>query len=103
VSAKVLVLYERPIDVGAFDEYYDSTHLALVKAIPDLRAVEVGRGQILDLRGASPYYQITTLAFTSMDTLKAAMSSPEGEAALRDITDFATGGATVLMFESQPA
>jgi uncharacterized protein (TIGR02118 family) len=96
------VLYERPVDPGAFDAYYRSTHLALTKAIPDVRSIEVGGGEILDLRGPSPYYQITTLTFTSMDTLKAAMSSGEGQAALGDITNFATGGATVLMFESQP-
>lgn len=101
MSAKVLVLYERPVDPGAFDQYYRSTHLPLVKAIPDLRSIEVGRGEILDPRGPAPYFQITTLTFTSMDTLKAAMSSPEGEAALRDLTDFATGGASVVMFESQ--
>jgi uncharacterized protein (TIGR02118 family) len=103
VSAKVLVLFERPVDPGAFDHYYGSTHLPLVRAIPDLRSIEVSQGEILDPRGPAPVFQVTTLTFTSMDSLKAAMSSPQGEAALRDITDFATGGATVVMFDSQPA
>jgi uncharacterized protein (TIGR02118 family) len=98
VSAKVLVLYQVPIDPAAFDQYFKTTHIPLAKQIPDLRSIDVSRGDVIDPQGPAPYYQVTTLTFDSMDDLKAAMSSGEGQSAIQDVINFATGGVKVLMY-----
>ena len=36
-----------------------------------------------------------------MDAIQAAVGSPEGQATVADVPKFATGGVTILMYETQ--
>jgi uncharacterized protein (TIGR02118 family) len=47
----------------------------------------------------APYYLLAELWFDDAETLGAAMSSPEGQAAANDVPSFATGGATMMIAE----
>jgi uncharacterized protein (TIGR02118 family) len=97
--AKALVIYNPPADSKAFDEYYAKTHTPIAKKIPGLRSLELSRGGIFNPTGPAPYHQIAILSFDDMAALQAALSSDEGKAAVADMANFASGGASVLLFD----
>lgn len=101
--AKLLVMYNRPDDLAAFDEHYTSTHAPLAKKMPGLRSFTVSDGQINTPEGQAPYHSIAELTFDSMADLQAAVASPEGEAAVADFANFAGAGVTVLMYDTRDA
>jgi uncharacterized protein (TIGR02118 family) len=98
--AQVLVLYNTPADPAAFDRYYQESHIPTAQKMPGLRSYQVSTGPVQAFAGNAPYL-VATLSFDSMADLRAAMSSPEGKAAAADLPNFASGGATVLVFDSR--
>ena len=92
---KAVVLYGPPEDPDAFERYYADTHTALAKAIPGLLRFEAAQGIGTPDGGATPYQRIAELTFQDMDALRAGMGSAEGQAAVGDIPNFATGGVTI--------
>ncbi|HEY2437363.1 MAG TPA: EthD family reductase [Solirubrobacteraceae bacterium] len=96
---KIVVLYGQPSDPSAFEAHYANTHAPLVAKMPNLRRFEAGRvGGTAD-GSEPPYYRLAELWFDSHEDLQASRSSPEGQATVADIGNFATGGATVLIAE----
>lgn len=100
--AQLLVLYHAPADPAAFDAYYQQTHVPLANTIPGLRSYTINAGPVQALAGTAPYL-VATLVFDSLAAIQAALASPEGQAAAGDLTNFATGGVTLLMYESKAA
>lgn len=98
--AKLVSLYNHPTDPAAFDDYLHSTHIPLVKKIAALRSLEISTGGVFTPEGPAPYHLVGVLSFDSMADLQGALASPEGQAAGADVANFATGGATILVFES---
>lgn len=101
MAAHLLVLYNMPSDTTHFEQYYHGTHIPLAKRFPGLRSFTLSKGAIASPAGSAPYYFVADLAFDSMDALQAALTSPEGQATVRDVPNFATGGVTIMMYESQ--
>ena len=93
---KAVVLYGPPENVDAFERYYADTHTALATAIPGLRRFEAARGIATPDGSELPYQRIAELTFEDMDALQAGLGSDEGQVAVNDIPNFATGGATVF-------
>ena len=96
---KAVVLYGPPEDSDAFERYYANTHTALAKAVPGLRRFEAAQGVATPDGSAVPYQRIAELTFDDMDALQAGLGSDEGQAAVNDIANFATGGVTVFFAE----
>lgn len=96
---KTIVLYGKPSDPAAFEEYYANTHLPIAGKIPGVRRFEAGRIAGNQDGGDPPYYRVAELWFDSLEAMDASMSSPEGQATVADLPNFATGGATVLVAE----
>jgi uncharacterized protein (TIGR02118 family) len=97
---KAVVLYGPPEDVGAFERYYADTHTALATAIPGLKRFEAAQGIGTPDGSDVPYQRIAELTFEDMDALRAGLlESEEGQAAVNDIPNFATGGVTVFFAE----
>jgi len=101
MAAQVLVLYNQPADPAAFEAYYFGTHIPIAKQIPKLRKYTVNRGQLAAAAGEPPYFLIAILEFDSMADVQAGFASKEGMAAGADVANFATGGASILMYETQ--
>lgn len=101
MAAQVLVLYNAPADPAAFEQYYHGTHAPLAKRLPGLRSYTINKGVLASAAGDSPYYLVAVLSFDSMGAIQAALGSPEGQAAVADVPKFATGGVTILMYETQ--
>jgi uncharacterized protein (TIGR02118 family) len=99
--AKLVVLYSRPTDPAAFDAYYESRHLPNVKRVPGLRAFEISTGPVTSPTGPAPYHLVAILSFDSMTALQTGLASPQGQAAVADVANFASGGATMLLFEDK--
>ena len=82
MTARFLALYETPADPEAFDQHYRQIHIPLLRQLQGLRRYSVGR-DLATLHGA-PYYLVTELIWDTMDELRAAFASPEGQATAAD-------------------
>jgi uncharacterized protein (TIGR02118 family) len=96
---KAVVLYGSPEDPDAFERYYADTHTALAQRIPGLERFEAARGFATPDGSAVPYQRIAELTFEDMNALQAGLGSEEGQAAVNDIPNFATGGVTIFFAE----
>jgi uncharacterized protein (TIGR02118 family) len=96
---KAVVLYGPAEDPDAFEHYYADTHTGLARAIPGLKRFEAARGVATPDGSDLPYQRIAELTFDDLDALQAGMGSPEGQAAVDDIPNFASGGVTMFIAE----
>ena len=101
--ARLLVMYKTPQDGSAFDRHYSEKHVPLAKRIPGLRKYEISRGAVGSPAGASGYHLVAILHFDDVAAIQAGIASPEGQAAVGDLQNFATGGADIFIFESRDA
>jgi uncharacterized protein (TIGR02118 family) len=85
---KLIALYTRPADVAAFERHYREVHTPLVKAMPGLRRLEVSRTTGAPM-GEPRYYLVAEMFFDDAAALRAALKSPEGLAAGKDLMSFA--------------
>ncbi|WPD18896.1 EthD family reductase [Thermaerobacter composti] len=85
---KLVALYRQPQDREAFDRHYREVHLPLARRMPGLRRVEVARITGAP-GGSSPYYLMAEMYFDDAASLEAALQSPEGRAAGKDLMGFA--------------
>ena len=98
-----LALYLPPEDPEAFREYYESTHVPLVKSVPGLRAFRYSFN-VSAPEGESPYFAVSEAEWDDAQAMREALSNtPEGKAALTDIRKYATGGAVVVDYPIQEA
>lgn len=96
---KLTVLYGHPTDPGAFEKYYAQTHLALVAKMSALARSEFAK-VVGTPDGQRPeFYRIAELWFDSQHQMQATLGSPEGQATVGDLPNFATGGVTILVSE----
>jgi uncharacterized protein (TIGR02118 family) len=91
----VIVLYRPPADPEAFGRHYRTVHVPLVHAMPGLEAFEVSDGPV-DTQGGDPVHFVARLRFASQADLEASLASPEGQAAVGDLANFADAGAIVV-------
>ncbi len=96
---KVSVLYGRPDDPATFEEYYANNHLPLAAKIANVQRFETGKVVATPDGSEPPYHRITELWFESEEQMQSSLGSEEGEAAVADIPNFATGGATIVISE----
>ncbi len=96
---KVLILFGIPEDAGKFDEYFEDTHRALLKALPGVFQLIINRvdGVVV---GDLPYYLIVEIHFQSEQQMQSSLNSEPGQAMARNYSKFATGGTTVLLCQS---
>ncbi|WP_248322737.1 EthD family reductase [Caballeronia sp. Sq4a] len=101
--AKLVALYKTPSDKQAFDAHYTSTHAPLAKKLPGLRRYELSTGPVTVAQGESPYHLVAVLEFDSLDAIRSALESPEGQATAGDLSNFAQAGVELLMFDTKDA
>ncbi|SFZ93962.1 conserved hypothetical protein [Flaviramulus basaltis] len=94
---KLTVLYGHPIDVLAFENYYTNNHLpiaAKLKGHEKLELTKLTSGP----DGEKPaYYRIAEFWYSSPEAMQKSMNSTEGQATAADLSNFATGGATLMV------
>lgn len=100
--ALLAVMYKTPHDAAAFDKHYFEKHVHLAKKIPGLRKYEVSRGAVVTPAGPSHYHLIALLHYDDVAAIQKGFASAEGQAAVTDVQNFATGGVDILMFDTRP-
>ncbi|MEM7121328.1 MAG: EthD family reductase [Pseudomonadota bacterium] len=93
---RVLVCYGQPDDAAAFDRHYSDTHMPLVAKMPHLVSFEASSGPVVSSEPSVDYHLIAILSYANQEDLDASLASPEGQAAVDDLANFATGGVTIL-------
>ena len=94
---KLTVLYGHPTSAEAFEKYYKEKHLPLASTMEGVEKLEVTKllgtpdGQKAD------YYRMAEMYFTSVEQMQETMASPEGQATVNDLSNFATGGVNVIV------
>ena len=93
---KVTVLYGHPASPEQFEKYYEHTHIPIAEKMRGVARFETtkftpGPG------GVKPaFYRMAEIYFSTDAQMQATMSSPEGQAAVADLPNFASGGVTIL-------
>jgi len=90
---RLTVLYGHPQDPAEFDRYYQEVHLPIARKMKGLTGWTIGKCETAVLGQEPPYYMIVGLYAPSKADLERILASPEGEAAIADVNNFATGGA----------
>ena len=98
---KATLLYGHPVDAAAFEKYYYETHLPLSSKMQNVTKVDLTKFVSDTTGGKSAYYRMAELHFADQATMQQTMASPEGLAAVADLTNFATGGVTVMIVEGE--
>jgi uncharacterized protein (TIGR02118 family) len=96
---RLLVLYGHPADPAAFDKYYEERHIPIAKKMKGLKKWTVGKVQVQPGEERPPYYYIADLYMESREEFEKLLASPEGQAAVADVPNYATGGVTFLYTE----
>lgn len=96
---KVIVTYGHPKDPAAFEEYYANTHLPIAATIPGVAKVELTKLVGTPDGSQASNYRMAEVYFDSMEELQKNMVSPEAEATVADLGNFATGGVDVAIGE----
>ena len=85
---RMLVIYETPADVAAFDHHYFNVHVPLAKRLPGLRRYAVGRNPAA-VRGPQAYL-VAELDWDDMASLQTDFASPLGRETASDVDRLAT-------------
>lgn len=96
---KLLVLYPTGQDVRKFRPYYEQTHATLVAKLPGLKASRYS----FNIKGAgdaaAPYYCVFEAEFADDAAMAAALQSPQGQAVVADIGNYATIPPTIVHYD----
>jgi uncharacterized protein (TIGR02118 family) len=99
--AQLVVMYKTPNDPAAFDKHYFEKHVQVAKKLPGLKKYEVSQGPVGTPAGPSSYHLVALLSFDDLAAIQSAFGSVEGQAAVADVQNFATGGADIIMFDTR--
>ena len=94
---KITVLYGSPTSAEQFEKYYGGTHLPLAGKMKGVARIEFTKF-VSGPDGAKPaFYRMAELYFTTEAQMEQSLKSPEGQATVADIQNFATGGVTMVI------
>ena len=96
---KLSVLYGPPTDPAAFEQYYAGKHMGIAQQMKGVNRIEYSKVLATPDGSRPSYYRTAELYFDDLDQLKRVLSSPEGKATAADLSNFATGGVTMLISE----
>jgi uncharacterized protein (TIGR02118 family) len=94
---KLTVLYHHPNNVEEFESYYEKVHLPLAQNMPGLSKLELTRFTSGPGGTKADFHRMAELYFINEAQMIETMGSPEGQAAINDLHNFATGGVNVMI------
>jgi uncharacterized protein (TIGR02118 family) len=97
---RLTVLYGHPKDPAEFDRYYHEVHIPIAQRMKGLQGWTIGKCESATPGEAPQYYMIVGLYANTRADLEAIIASPEGQATIADVQNFATGGFT-FMFDNE--
>jgi len=97
---KVMALYPQPKDPAHFKLYYVEKHLPLAAQMPGL-LYSRHTFSVEGVGGPAPFFCIWEGAFPSAAAMGAAMQSPIGQQVAADVANYATGGVTLVHYDTE--
>jgi len=101
MSTTLLALYRQPEGgaegLATFLRRYETEHLPLIREVPGLRALRVGR--VVQAFGQSDLVLVARLVFDDHAALDAALASEPMRAAGRTLREIAPGTVTTVVIE----
>jgi uncharacterized protein (TIGR02118 family) len=94
---KVTLLYGHPTSAEDFESYYANTHIPLAQKMKGVSRIELTRFASAPDGGRPAYYRMAELYFSSQGQMQETLGSVEGQAAVADLSKFATGGVTIAI------
>lgn len=94
---KATLLYGHPTDPDSFEKYYAETHLPIAAKMMGVTKLELTKFLSAPDGGKAAYYRMAELYFPGPSEMQQTMSSPEGQATSADLSNFATGGVTMII------
>lgn len=96
-DVKLVVIYPRPKDVGAFEKIYQTEHVPV--AVAKLGGkTKIVATKILDSpQGLPPFHRIAEVYFPSMHALEACAASEGGKETLANAVKISTGGTPIFL------
>ncbi|MCW8981149.1 MAG: EthD family reductase [Altibacter sp.] len=94
---KITVLYGHPTDPEAFEKYYKKNHLPLTATMKGVARLELTKFLGTPDGHKAEYYRMAELYFSTPQQMQETMGSPEGQATVLDLSNFATGGVNVII------
>lgn len=94
---KITVLYKHPNAPEKFKTHYQEKHLPLVDKIEGLAKTEITVIHSAPGGAPSDYFLMAELYFKDEAQMQESMGSPEGQAVTDDLSNFATGGLTIMI------
>ena len=94
---KATLLYGHPTDADAFEKYYAETHLPLAATMTGVAKLQLTKFISAADGGKAAYYRMAELFFTDQAQMQTTLGSPEGQATIADLSNFATGGVTTII------
>ena len=98
-ALKLSVLYGHPADPAAFEAYYWGTHLPLAAGVPGMGRSEITKGLPGPDGSPPPFYRLFEAWFDSPTHLAAVSGTDEWKRVADDLSNFASGGVTLLLSE----
>jgi uncharacterized protein (TIGR02118 family) len=99
--AAIVAVYKTPKNADAFNAYYFSKHVPIAKAMPGLRRYRASDGAVGLPSEPGAVHLVAILEFDSVEAIQRALASPEGQATVADLGNFADGGADVMVFNTK--
>jgi uncharacterized protein (TIGR02118 family) len=88
MAAVLYALYRRPPDPAGFLDHYRSVHAPLAADLPGL--VAFSHAPVAQsILGRGEWFYLARMRFADREALSAALASPEGSLAARDLARFA--------------
>jgi len=94
---KATVLYGHPTSPDAFEKYYGEIHVPLVGKTQGIVKAELTKFLPNPDGTEAAYYLMAELYFAGPAEMQQALGSPEGQAMAADVSNFATGGVTIMV------
>ncbi len=93
---RLTVLYGHPRDPAEFDRYYHEVHIPIARKMKGLKGWTIGKCQPAVPGEPAPYYMIVGLYADARGDFDSILASPEGQATIADVPNFATGGYSFM-------
>jgi uncharacterized protein (TIGR02118 family) len=96
---KLTVLYGHPRDPEAFERYYAQTHMPIAAKMTTIRRFELSKAVATPDASPLPYYRMAEAYFDDTAHMQRVLATPEAQATVADLENFATGGVTIFVSE----
>ena len=94
---KLTVLYGHPKDPDAFERYYAQMHMPLAAKMTTIRRFELSKTAATPDGSPLPFYRMAEAYFDDAAHMQRVLGSPEAQATVADLANFATGGVTIFV------